>query len=102
MTIKNKISQTTKYQKDSIVSNEILSKKNGSITLFAFAKGQGLSEHTTPYDALVIIVDGSADISLAGETQQVGNGEMLLMPAGVPHKLYATQAFKMILIMIKS
>jgi len=90
------------YQEDAIVSRVLMRKKNGNITLFAFATGQELSEHTAPYDAFVYILDGKAEIALSGIKHQVGAGEMLIMPASEPHALYAIEPFKMLLVMIKS
>lgn len=102
MTDIKKINQTVEFQAGSVVSKEIVNKPTGSITFFAFDKEQGLSEHTAPYDALVIITEGTADITVSGEKNEVTAGEMLLMPAGAPHSLKAVQPFKMVLIMIKS
>ncbi len=90
------------YQKNSVVSQEIVNKKIGTITLFAFDKGQGLSEHTAPFDALVHIVDGEAIVKIAEKNFFVKKDEMILMPANIPHALKAIKKFKMILIMIKS
>ncbi len=89
------------YQRGAVVSREVLRKSAGTVTLFAFAQGQALSEHTAPFDALVIGVDGKADISIAGKAHPVGKGEMIIMPAGIPHALKAVTRFKMILVMIK-
>jgi len=91
-----------KYQRGAIVSRTIIDEKTGTVTLFAFAKGQGLSEHTAPYDALVNVLDGEAEISIAGKAQRVKAGEMLIMPANKPHALKAVQKFKMLLVMIRS
>ncbi len=91
-----------KYQQGSVVSRTIIDKKTGTITLFAFDEGQGLSEHTTPFDALVIILDGNAEITIAGKPHEVSEGEMLIMPANKPHALKATGKFKMLLVMIRS
>lgn len=96
------INQTIQFQEGSVVSKEIVNKSTGTITLFAFDKGQGLSEHTAPYDALVIIAEGVAEITVSGVKHKVKTGEMLLMPAHAPHELMAIKPFKMILIMIKS
>jgi quercetin dioxygenase-like cupin family protein len=96
------INQTIQYQDDSVVSKEIINKPAGTITLFAFDKGQGLSEHTAPYAALVIITEGTAEITVSGVTHVVKTGEMLLIPANVPHLLTAIKPFKMMLTMIKS
>lgn len=90
------------YQEHSVVSKQILSKKAGTLTLFAFDKGEGLSEHTAPYDASVMILDGKAEIMIGGKLHEVKKGEMIVMPAGVPHSLKAVQRFKMLLIMIRS
>lgn len=95
------INQSIIYQDGSIVSKEIINKTTGTITLFAFDKGQGLSEHTTPFDALVIITEGEAEITLSGTKHLVKTNEMVLMPANIPHALKANKAFKMILTMIK-
>ncbi len=90
------------YQKGSVVSKEILGKKTGTVTVFAFDEGQGLSEHTSPYDAMVQILDGSADIFIAGKKYKVSAGEMIIMPAGKPHSLKAGQRFKMMLVLIRT
>jgi quercetin dioxygenase-like cupin family protein len=90
------------YQKDSVVSRTLIDKKTGTVTLFAFDKGQGLSEHTVPFDALVYIVDGRADITIDGNLKSVLKGETIIMPANKPHSLKAEEPFKMLLIMIKA
>lgn len=91
------------YQEGSVVSMEVIKKELGTVTLFAFDKGQGLSEHSAPFDAMVQIIDGEAEITLAGEPHKVKKGEMLIMPANVPHALQAVNGpYKMILTMIKS
>ena len=90
------------YQEGAVVSKTLLNKQAGTITLFAFDKGQGLSEHTAPYNATVQIVDGEAEITVSGKAQTVKKGEMLIMPANEPHSLLALERFKMILIMIRS
>jgi len=90
------------YQEGSVVSRTIIDKKAGTVTLFAFDKGQGLSEHTAPFDALVYIFDGEAEITISGKTLRLGEGEMVIMPADQPHALKAAKKFKMMLIMIKS
>ncbi|MCX5706708.1 MAG: cupin domain-containing protein [Candidatus Omnitrophica bacterium] len=89
------------YQDGSVVSKEVIKKDKGTVTLFAFDKGQGLSEHTAPFDALVYIFDGSADITTAGEEHHLKAGEVIIMPANKPHALKAIERFKMLLIMIK-
>ena len=90
------------YQDGAVVSREIINKKTGTVTLFAFDKGQGLSEHTAPFDALVYIIDGEADITISGKTLRLKEGEMVIMPANQPHALKAVGKFKMILTMIRS
>lgn len=89
------------YQEGAVVSKEIIKKTTGSVTLFAFDKGQGLSEHTAPFDALVYIFDGKAEISIAGKQHSLKSGETMIMPANKPHALKAVERFKMLLIMIK-
>lgn len=97
-----KLSDTINYQEGAIVSKEILKKKTGTVTTFAFDKGQGLSEHTAPFDAMVVILDGEAEISISSKVNIVKSGEMIIMPANEPHALNAKTNFKMLLIMIKS
>src|SRR3989339_195341 len=97
-----KLSDTINYQEGAIVSKEILKKKTGTVTMFAFDKGQGLSEHTAPFDALVVVVDGEAEVSVSGIAQNVLSGQIILMPANDPHALRAVRRFKMMLVMIKS
>lgn len=89
------------YQADSVVSRQVVGKSTGTVTLFAFDAGQGLSEHTAPFDALAFILDGAAEVTIAGQPHHVAQGEMILMPANQPHALTATQRFKMMLIMIR-
>ena len=98
----NKLVNLINYQQGSVVSRTIIDKKTGTITLFAFDEGQGLSEHTTPFDALVIILDGNAEVTIAGKPHDVNEGEMLIMPANKPHALKAMKKFKMLLVMIRS
>ena len=90
------------YQDGAVVSRTILNQKTGSVTLFAFDKGEGLSEHTTPFDALVYLVDGEADITISGKKHRVKQGEIIIMPANQPHALKAVERFKMMLVMIRS
>ncbi len=92
----------TDYQDGAVVSKEILKKDTGSVTLFAFDKGQGLSEHTAPFDALVSILDGSAEITIDGVVYQIKTGNIIIMPAHKPHALKALERFKMMLVMIRS
>jgi quercetin dioxygenase-like cupin family protein len=90
------------YQQGAIVSRTIMDKPQGTVTLFAFSDGEGLSEHTTPYDALVQVMDGEAEIIIGGKTFHLDEGEMIVMPADVPHALKALGRFKMLLVMIKT
>jgi len=90
------------YQSGAVVSKTLIQQPTGTLTLFAFDQGQGLSEHSAPFDATVVILDGSAEIKISGVVHQVKNGEMIIMPANQPHALQALERFKMLLIMIKS
>jgi len=90
------------YQEGSIVSRTLIEKKTGTVTLFAFDEGQGLSEHTAPFDALVQIIDGEAEIVISGKPFHLKAGEIIVMPADEPHSLKALKKFKMILTMIRS
>jgi len=90
------------YQEGSIVSRTIIDKKAGTLTLFAFDEGQGLSEHTAPYDALVYLLDGEANVVISGKPVRLKKGEITLMPANEPHSLKAVTRFKMLLTMIRS
>lgn len=89
------------YQDHSVVSREIIRKPSGTMTVFAFDREEGLSEHTAPFDAAVYMVEGEAEIKIEGKPHLVKTGEMIIMPAGKPHALTAVTAFKMLLIMIK-
>ncbi len=97
-----KLADTVSYQDSAVVSKEILKKKTGGITLFAFDRGQGLSEHTAPFDAFVYIFDGKADISINSKIYKLKAGEFIIMPANKPHSLKAKQRFKMMLVMIRA
>ena len=90
------------YQDGSVVSREIIKKETGTVTLFAFDEGQGLSEHTAPFDALVYLLDGEAEIVISGKPLRLKEGEIVIMPANQPHALKAIKKFKMILTMIRS
>jgi quercetin dioxygenase-like cupin family protein len=94
-------SDRIEYADNAIVSKHILKKSTGNVTLFAFSKNEGLSEHTTPFDALVHIVDGKADIIINGESNILISGESIVMPANEPHSLLAVENFKMVLVMIR-
>jgi quercetin dioxygenase-like cupin family protein len=114
--VKNKNSENTKtliaqavnltdlinYQAGSVVSRTIIDKEAGTVTLFAFDKSQGLSEHTAPYDALVYILDGKAEVTISGKPLRLKQGEFTIMPANEPHALSAVTRFKMLLIMVRS
>ena len=89
------------YQADSVVSRTIIDKTAGTITLFAFDKGQELSEHTAPYDALLYIVEGEAEVTITGKPIKLKQGELTIMPANEPHALQAVTKLKMLLVMIK-
>ena len=90
------------YQDCSVVSRTIIDKETGTVTLFAFDEGQGLSEHTAPYDAMVHVLEGDAKITISGKAILVKQDEVIIMPANQPHALFAVSRFKMLLIMIKS
>jgi quercetin dioxygenase-like cupin family protein len=90
------------YQEGSVVSRTIIKKNTGTVTLFAFDKGEGLSEHTAPFDALVHVLDGTAEIAISGTPHRLTEGQMIIMPANEPHALKALSRFKMLLVMIKS
>ncbi len=89
------------YESGGIVSKTVIENGGGNVSLFAFAKGQGLSEHSAPFDALVQIIEGVAEIKIGGAAQKLSAGESVIMPANVPHALSATQNFKMLLTMIR-
>jgi quercetin dioxygenase-like cupin family protein len=89
------------YQDGSVVSREIIKKTIGTVTVFAFDEGQGLSEHTAPFDALVMVIDGEAEIVIDGKKHVARKGEMIIMPANRPHALQAVKRFKMVLVMIR-
>lgn len=96
-----KAQELVAYQDGAVVSREIVKRNGGTVTAFAFDEGQGLSEHTAPFDALVHVLDGTAEISIGGKPHTVKQGEMLLMPANIPHALKAVERFKMLLTMIR-
>jgi len=95
------LSQMVEAQEGSVVSRTLVDRPAGTVTLFAFDGGQGLSEHTAPYDALVYILEGEAVVTVSGVEHRVSAGEALLMPAGEPHSLRAEEAFKMLLVMVR-
>ena len=96
------LSGLIEYSKDSIVSKTIIERSAGTITLFAFDKGQGLSEHQAPYDAFVAVIDGKGLITIGGKGNIVSSGDCIIMPANVPHSVKAEEKFKMLLVMIRS
>ncbi|UCB43507.1 MAG: cupin domain-containing protein [Dehalococcoidales bacterium] len=98
----SKLSDLVDYQDDTVVSRTIIDKNTGTVTLFSFSAGQGLSEHTAPFDALVYIFDGEAEVTISGKSNRLKEGEMIIMPANEPHALRAIKKFKMMLVMIKS
>ena len=95
------IAEQIDYSTGGIVSKQILKNRAGNVTLFSFDKGQGLSEHTAPFDALVQVLDGEAEIRINGEPHMVKAGEIIIMPANITHALQAVESFKMLLTMIK-
>ncbi len=90
------------YQTGAVVSSQLIKKKTGTVTLFSFDEGEGLSEHTAPFDALVYVFDGESEITISGKTYTVKKDEMIIMPAEKPHALKAVKRFKMMLVMIRS
>jgi quercetin dioxygenase-like cupin family protein len=89
------------YQEDSVVSHQVIKSGAGNVTLFAFDEGQGLSEHTTPLDALVLLLDGEAEITIAGNSLTLKEGDAVIMPANQPHAVSAVKRFKMLLTMVR-
>lgn len=94
------IKSLTDYQKGSVVSRMVVNKKAGTVTAFAFEAGEGLSEHSAPFDALVIGIEGEAEIPIGGVSHTVREGDMLIMPANIPHAVHPVTRFKMMLVMI--
>ena len=99
--VKFSFSDSINYNEKAVVSKHILKKDSGNISLFAFDKGEGLSEHTTPFDAVVYIVDGRADIIIDGQSNILEANDTIIMPANIPHALKAVESFKMVLTMIR-
>ncbi len=97
-----RVEDLVEYQEGAVVSKEIIRKSTGTVTIFAFDKGEGLSEHTAPFDAMVQVVDGKAEIVISGNKNVLEKGDMIIMPASEPHSLLALERFKMILTMIRS
>lgn len=90
------------YQDGAVVSREILKKKTGTVTVFAFDEGQGLTEHTTPFDALAHVIEGEAEITISGKPFRLKEGDAVIMPANQPHAVAAVKRFKMVLTMIRA
>ncbi len=97
-----KLDELVAYQEDTVISRQITKEEAGNVTLFAFAEGQELSEHTAPYDALVHVLDGEVDLRLSGKPFTLHAGEAIIMPANEPHSLKAVKPFKMLLTMIRA
>jgi quercetin dioxygenase-like cupin family protein len=96
------LAQSIQVQDGSVVSKTLVNKPSGTVTLFAFAKEQGLSEHAAPFDAQLLVLEGRAEVSISGKWYTVSTGETILLPANLPHAVKANEAFKMLLIMIKA
>ncbi len=96
-----KLKDMVEYQVNSIVSRTVIDKETGTVTLFAFDKGQGLSEHTAPFDAMVYVVEGEVEVKISGKPYYLKEGDMIVMPANEPHALKALSKFKMLLVMIR-
>ncbi|MGD2200950.1 MAG: cupin domain-containing protein [Candidatus Bathyarchaeota archaeon] len=97
-----RLKEVIDYQDGAVVSRTIIDKPTGTVTLFAFDEGEGLSEHTTPFDALVQVLDGEVEIIIGSEPYILTEGEAIIMPADIPHALRAISAFKMLLTMVKT
>jgi quercetin dioxygenase-like cupin family protein len=95
------LSEMVAYQPGSVVSRKVLGGKRGNVTLFAFDRGEGLTEHTSPYAAMVVVLDGEAHVRVGGEPYRVGAGQTITLPADIPHALDAEEPFKMMLVMIR-
>lgn len=95
------LDKSVSYAAQAVVSKTVIKRDTGTVTLFAFATGEGLSTHSAPFDAMVYIVDGSARITIGGVANELKAGEAIIMPANIPHAVYAIENFKMMLIMIK-
>lgn len=96
------VTHTIDYQQGGIVSKQLIKTATGNVTLFAFDAGQGLTEHTSPFDALVTVLEGEADVSIAGTAHRVTAGQLLQLPANIPHGVQAPSRFKMTLTMLRS
>lgn len=101
MSEKRRMEDLVEYQTGAIVSKILVEGEGGGITLFAFDTGQGLSEHTAPYDAMVYVLEGNAEVTISGKSHTLEEGEYIVMPANIPHSVKALSKFKMMLVMIK-
>jgi len=99
---KNMLAEMLDYQHGAVVSRALIKKQSGSVTLFAFDNNEGLSEHTAPYDAMVVVLDGEAEVIISGISSRLTSGETITMPANEPHAVKALSRFKMLLIMIRA
>lgn len=95
------LENSVEYSQGGVISKQITKSPAGNVTLFSFDEGQGLTEHTSPFDAMVHVLDGEADIIIDGKSNIVKKGECIIMPAGIPHALHAVKPYKMLLTMIK-
>jgi quercetin dioxygenase-like cupin family protein len=95
------VAESVAYSTQAVISRQVLKNEKGNITLFAFDKGEGLSEHTAPFDALVLLLDGKAGVTIGGKLNILQAGESIIMPANIPHALNAVERFKMMLVMIR-
>lgn len=95
------LKESVSYADGSVVSKQSIKQKGGNVTFFAFDKGEGLSEHTAPFDAMVVVIEGLAKITIDGQPYELTEGEAIVMPAHVPHAVFATEKFKMMLVMVK-
>ena len=102
LTQATQIAELVDYQEGSVVSRQLMKGEGGNVTLFAFDAGEGLTEHTSPFDALVVVLVGEAEVTVSGVASRLRPGDMILMPANAPHALKAPSRFKMLLIMLKS
>jgi quercetin dioxygenase-like cupin family protein len=93
--------EATNYSAQSVISRQVIKSEKGTITLFAFDKGEGLSEHTAPFDAMVLLLDGKAEITIGGKPNALQTGQAIIMPANIPHSVKAVERFKMMLVMIR-
>ncbi len=95
------LKETVSYAEGSVVSKQSIKQKGGNVTFFAFDKGEGLSEHAAPFDAMVVVIEGLARITIDGQPYELTEGEAIVMPAHIPHAVFATEKFKMMLVMVK-